>query len=65
MGHSADRLAASFNATREEQDEYALRSHTLAAQAHQKGHFTDLVPFLGKNLKSHFHVNDDILSYKI
>lgn len=33
MGHSADRLTQSFNVSRREQDEYALRSHTLAAKA--------------------------------
>ncbi|KAJ3649060.1 hypothetical protein Zmor_020822 [Zophobas morio] len=44
MGHSADRLAAAFGASRKEQDDYALRSHTLAQQAFQKGHFTDLYP---------------------
>ncbi|GLV44654.1 Mitochondrial trifunctional protein beta subunit [Carabus blaptoides fortunei] len=45
MGHSADRLAATFGATRQEQDEYALRSHKMAQQAYQKGYFTDMVPF--------------------
>lgn len=45
MGHSADRLAATFNASRKEQDDYALRSHTLAKAAQDKGFFTDLVPF--------------------
>lgn len=45
MGHSADRLAASFNATRKEQDDFALRSHTAAHQAYEKGYFTDMVPF--------------------
>lgn len=45
MGHSADRLAAAFNASRQEQDDYALRSHTLAKEAQEKGYFTDLVPF--------------------
>ncbi|KPJ08911.1 Trifunctional enzyme subunit beta, mitochondrial [Papilio machaon] len=44
MGHSADRLAAAFGASRAEQDEYALRSHTLAANARDKGYFTDLIP---------------------
>lgn len=48
MGHSADRLAAAFKVSRQEQDEYALRSHTLAKQAQDKGYFTDLVPFKGK-----------------
>lgn len=45
MGHSGDRLAAAFGITRKEQDEYALRSHTLAQEAQEKGYFTDLVPF--------------------
>lgn len=45
MGHSADRLAAAFGATRKEQDDYAQRSHTLAKDAQDKGYFTDLVPF--------------------
>lgn len=45
MGHSADRLAAAFNASRQEQDDYALRSHTLAKAAQDKGYLTDLVPF--------------------
>lgn len=45
MGHSADRLAAAFKVSRREQDDYALRSHTLAQEAQTKGYFTDLVPF--------------------
>lgn len=44
MGHSADRLAASFGATRKEQDDYALRSHRLAQEAFNKGYLTDLMP---------------------
>ncbi|ENN76085.1 trifunctional enzyme subunit beta, mitochondrial [Dendroctonus ponderosae] len=44
MGHSADRLAAAFGATRKEQDEFALRSHTLAQQAQEKGYLTDVIP---------------------
>jgi len=45
MGHSADRLSAAFNVSRQEQDDYAFRSHTFAKQAEEKGYFTDLVPF--------------------
>lgn len=37
MGESADRLAAMFNISRKEQDEYALRSHRRAAQARDDG----------------------------
>lgn len=45
MGHSADRLSAAFEVSRQEQDDYALRSHTLAKEAETKGYLTDLVPF--------------------
>ncbi|CAI2348567.1 unnamed protein product [Caenorhabditis sp. 36 PRJEB53466] len=44
MGHSGDRLAAAFNVSRKEQDEFAIRSHTLASEAAKKGKFTDVVP---------------------
>lgn len=50
MGHSADRLAAAFKVSREEQDEYAAQSHAYAKEAQDKGYFTDLVPFKGEFL---------------
>ncbi|KAF5274115.1 hypothetical protein FQR65_LT04513 [Abscondita terminalis] len=50
MGHSADRLAATFGATRKEQDDYALRSHTLAKEAFDKGFMTDLLPIKIQNV---------------
>lgn len=37
MGESADRMAAYFGVSREDQDEYALRSHHLAAKATEEG----------------------------
>lgn len=45
MGHSADRLAAAFAVSRLEQDEFALRSHTLAKKAQDEGLLTDVVAF--------------------
>uniref|UniRef100_A0A6J0VAH9 Trifunctional enzyme subunit beta, mitochondrial n=1 Tax=Pogona vitticeps TaxID=103695 RepID=A0A6J0VAH9_9SAUR len=45
MGHSADRLAAAFAISRLEQDEYALRSHSLAKKAQDEGLLMDVVPF--------------------
>ncbi|XP_046416156.1 trifunctional enzyme subunit beta, mitochondrial [Neodiprion fabricii] len=45
MGHSGDRLASAFGVTRAEQDQYALRSHTLASQAQQQGFLSDIAPF--------------------
>lgn len=49
MGFSADRLAASFKVTREEQDQYAVRSHTMAQEAQEKGYLTDIIPFRSKH----------------
>ncbi|TRY84480.1 hypothetical protein DNTS_035830 [Danionella cerebrum] len=45
MGHSADRLAAAFGVSRVEQDEFALRSHTLAKKAQDEGMLSDIVSF--------------------
>lgn len=42
MGHSADRLTQSFKIGRKEQDEFALRSHSLAAKATKEGLLTDV-----------------------
>lgn len=37
MGQSADRMAARFGASRDDQDEFAMRSHHLAAKATKEG----------------------------
>merc|ERR1719220_3316703 len=44
MGHSADRLAATFGVSRLEQDDFARRSHTMAKAAQEKGLLSDVVP---------------------
>jgi len=44
MGHSADRLAATFGVTRKEQDDFARRSHQMAKNAQEKGFLSDLIP---------------------
>jgi len=41
MGHSADRLACRFGVSRNDQDEYALMSHTNAYKAHTEGMYDD------------------------
>ncbi len=43
MGHSGDRLAAAFGVSRQEQDDYARRSHALASEANEKGWLEDLL----------------------
>jgi len=45
MGHSADRLCASFSVSRREQDEYAYRSHSLAKKATDEGLFSDVLTY--------------------
>ena len=50
MGHSSDRLAARFGVSRADQDEFAARSHQLAAQAHADGVYADeIVPVGGSS----------------
>lgn len=45
MGLTAEAVAKKYNINREEADKFALRSHTLAAQAIDEGKFTDeIVP---------------------
>jgi len=45
MGHSADRLAAAFGVTRQEQDEFAFRSHSLALKATEEGLLSDVLQY--------------------
>ncbi len=45
MGITAENVAEKYNVTRDEQDEFALRSHQLAASAREAGKFkTQIVP---------------------
>jgi acetyl-CoA acetyltransferase family protein len=44
LGESAEKLADIHEISREAQDEFALRSHTLADQAWNEGRFTEVVP---------------------
>merc|ERR1719244_949154 len=46
MGHSADRLAATFNVSRLEQDDFATRSHTNAKNAQEAGNLSDVEPIM-------------------
>lgn len=43
MGHSGDRLASAFGITRRQQDEYALRSHSLAQKAQDNNDLSDVI----------------------
>ena len=45
MGHSADRLAAAFGVSRQAQDEFAHRSHSLARKATDEGKLQDVIEY--------------------
>lgn len=48
MGVSSDRLSAKFGVSRKEQDEFTVRSHTLAAKAHADGFYeNEVIPYNG------------------
>lgn len=44
LGASAEKLAGMYSISREAQDEFALRSHRLAAKAYDEGVMTEVVP---------------------
>jgi acetyl-CoA acyltransferase len=48
MGVSSDKLSAKFGISRQEQDEFTVRSHTLAQKAHDDGFYKDeIAPYKG------------------
>jgi len=48
MGVSSDKLSAKFGVTREEMDEFTVRSHTLAGKAHSDGWYKgEVIPYKG------------------
>jgi acetyl-CoA acyltransferase len=50
MGHSSDRLSERFGITRYDQDEFTVRSHHLAAKAHEDGSYLDeIIPIDGSS----------------
>ncbi|OJU83700.1 MAG: beta-ketoadipyl CoA thiolase [Solirubrobacterales bacterium 70-9] len=51
LGESAEKLADMYGISREEQDEFALRSHQLAARAYDDGVMTEVVPVPGVDLE--------------
>jgi acetyl-CoA acetyltransferase family protein len=50
LGESAEKLADIYDISREAQDEFALRSHTLADRAWEEGRFGEVVPVPGVDL---------------
>ena len=60
MANTAENLARKYGITREQADEYAYRSHTLAAKARESGRFGDeIVPVEAKAKKGTVTVDHD------
>jgi acetyl-CoA acyltransferase len=54
MGLTAEYLAAKYRVPRAKQDEFALRSHQLAAAATGAGHFAaEIIPTWGRDDAGH------------
>jgi acetyl-CoA acyltransferase len=51
LGESAEKLAAMYGISREDQDRFALRSHELAAKAYEEGAMAEVVPVPGVDLE--------------
>ncbi len=60
MGNTAETLAKQYHISREEQDEFALRSQKLASNAINEGYFKDeIVPIEIKDRRNHFYFDTD------
>jgi acetyl-CoA acetyltransferase family protein len=66
LGETAENVADRYGVTRERQDEWALRSHRLAAAARDAGRFdAEMVPVEGADLTSDECINADITTEQL
>ena len=65
LGESAEKLADVYDVSRESQDEFALRSHTLAAAAWEEGRFAEVVPVPGAELERDEGIRGDTSAEKL
>jgi acetyl-CoA acetyltransferase family protein len=59
LGESAEKLADTYRISREAQDEFALRSHRLAAQAYEEHALVEIVPVPGTQLERDEGIRSD------
>jgi len=63
MGVSSDKLSAKFGVSREEQDEFTVRSHALAQRAHDRGFYKDeIINYKGSSVENGIKGNSSIES---
>lgn len=59
LGESTEKLVKLHGITREQQDEFSLRSHQLAARAYADGVLTEVIPVPGVELTRDESIRDD------
>lgn len=57
MGQTAENLAARFNISRRQMDEFAVHSHLRLAEAYDQNHMQEITPLY--NQKGEFYLTDD------
>lgn len=63
MGVSSDRLSAKFGVSRQEQDEFTVRSHKMAAKAHEDGFYKgEVIPYKGSTVENGIKADSTIES---
>ena len=61
MGVSSDRLSANFGVSRQDQDEYTVRSHTKAGKAHEEGWYKgEVIPYKGSTAENGIKADSSI-----
>ena len=61
MGQDCDNLAAKYNVSRKEQDEYSINSHNLAEKAWQEGHLAkEVVPVQAATKFKYIHKDNGV-----
>jgi acetyl-CoA acetyltransferase family protein len=65
LGESAEKLARIYEISRKSQDEFALRSHTLADAAWNEGRFPEVVPVPGVDLERDEGIRADTSGEKL
>jgi acetyl-CoA acyltransferase len=69
MGHNSDRLASRFGVTRQQQDDFALASHTNAQKAHDEGFYDEeVIPVNGSTVENgifgNFKNGEDLAKFR-
>lgn len=63
MGVSSDRLSAKFDVSRDDQDRFTVRSHNMAAAAHEDGFYKgEIIPYKGETLENGIKVGSTMES---